>query len=486
MLVMPFVVVLAILGVLVIWALPDVCKAPTGLLEVLFFSFFVVLVMWPNYLAIAIPGLPWMTLLRLTAVPLTIVFFVCLSVSSSFRSQLSTCMKSAPWIRNAVFAFAILQVISVIFSDNTNSAIKDIIVAQTNWTVIFAASCYLFTKKGVAEQVAALLCVMAVGLGFLAIWEHSIGVVPWAGHIPSFLQIDDPIVDRVLMGMNRYGHRVQTTYTTCLGLAEYLAVVFPFFLHFVFSNYRIWIRAAAALAIPLVVITIDWTQTRSGFSGLLVSTIVYFFWRYAVQLRLRTNSLLAASVIFLSPALLSVLVAAAAIVPSIRFRLQGGADAAASTQARISQWTMGIDKILHRPWGYGVGQGAESLGFHNPNGHLTIDSYWLRLLLEYGILGFCLFIFLLGACLVYSWRGSINEDPEREAGLFVPAGVSVLTYFFIEAAFAQEDNQSLMFLFTGMLVALTHRYQKWILMPAAGPKRLAGVSPVDGGVVRGA
>src|ERR1700722_17268882 len=46
----------------VIWALPDSRTAPTRLMTPLLFGLMFLLVLWPNYLAIALPGLPWITM----------------------------------------------------------------------------------------------------------------------------------------------------------------------------------------------------------------------------------------------------------------------------------------------------------------------------------------------------------------------------------------------------------------------------------------
>ena len=69
----PLLAPLVVLAFLVVWALPDVNWAPTRSLEWLFFATFIVLIVWPNYLAIALPGLPWITLIRLTSFPLNLV-----------------------------------------------------------------------------------------------------------------------------------------------------------------------------------------------------------------------------------------------------------------------------------------------------------------------------------------------------------------------------------------------------------------------------
>src|ERR1700743_921869 len=76
------------LGFLVIWPLPDVNWAPTRTLEWFFYATFIGLIAWPNYLAIALPGLPWITVLRLTAFPMALLLLICLSMSHDFRTKM--------------------------------------------------------------------------------------------------------------------------------------------------------------------------------------------------------------------------------------------------------------------------------------------------------------------------------------------------------------------------------------------------------------
>ena len=79
-----------VLAAATMWALPDVNRAPTRALEGLFLAFFAALILWPNYLAIAVPGLPWITLLRLSGFPLAGVLLICVSTSTDFRARLAS------------------------------------------------------------------------------------------------------------------------------------------------------------------------------------------------------------------------------------------------------------------------------------------------------------------------------------------------------------------------------------------------------------
>src|SRR3546814_15075303 len=69
----------------------------------------------------------------------------------------------------------------------------------------------------------------------------------------------------------------------------------------------------------------------------------------------------------------------------------GGGAASYSTQARIEQYQKGLGLVMENPLGYGIGRGSVTLGFTNPEGVETIDTYYLLILLEYGVLGFLIF-----------------------------------------------------------------------------------------------
>src|SRR3546814_18313143 len=74
------------------------------------------------------------------------------------------------------------------------------------------------------DTLAKFLLGAATVLCLIAFWEYRLQRLPWVGHIPSFLQVADPAVARMLSGARRSAdglYRVQTTYTTSLSCAEF-------------------------------------------------------------------------------------------------------------------------------------------------------------------------------------------------------------------------------------------------------------------------
>src|SRR3546814_6720440 len=100
------------------------------------------------------------------------------------------------------------------------------------------------------------------------------------GHVPSFLKIQDPVVQRVLEGSARAAtgiHRIQATYTTSLGFAEFLALMTPFALHLVTCARRFLVRMAAACYLPVLFWAILLTDSRLGVVGYCLSFLFYLF-----------------------------------------------------------------------------------------------------------------------------------------------------------------------------------------------------------------
>ena len=241
---------------LAIWALPDANWAPTRSLNWFFFAFFIVLISWPNYLAISLPGLPWITLIRLTSFPMTLLLLIML---------LHVALNSAPILGRSLRAVSAIPTCwnfhssySWFRSGNRKISpppVQKFIVAQTTWTAAFFVAAYLFLRPGQIKRWALVLWAMAIFVSIIAIWEHRIGRLPWAGHIPSFLKINDEAVNFILSAhMRAYTniYRAEATFSTPLGLAEYLALTLPFVLHFCTPRWPRKVRLAACMSIPLI------------------------------------------------------------------------------------------------------------------------------------------------------------------------------------------------------------------------------------------
>lgn len=459
-----FLAPLILLGLCVIWALPDMHRAPDRLMGKFFFCFTVAAVMWPNYMAITLPGMPWITAVRLFGLPTGLFLLICISVSPEFRGKLSAALRAIPKLWTLVVGFIAIQVFSMVFSSQIGESVNALVDIEINTTVMFFAACYLALQPGVAERWATIMWVSAVVLSLCGIWEAKLQHVPWAGHIPSFLQVNDPYVQKVLTGVRRLGtdkYRVQGTHSTSLGFAEYLALTAPFVIHYMMGAYKPVIKFLASISLPLIFFTIVATDARLGVVGFFIAVLLYALYWGVMRWRLVAGSIFGPAVVLAYPAIFTAFMAATFFIQRLHNMVWGGSNTKFSNDGRSEQVAQGMPKILSHPWGYGIGRGAEVLDYHNEAGVLTIDTYYLLVALDYGVLGFLLYY---AGILVVIWHcGTSALDPramEREETQLIPIGIALTAFFVIKSIFSQTENHTLQYMMMGMAAALIYRIKR--------------------------
>jgi hypothetical protein len=393
--------------------------------------------------------------------PLVLVLLVCVSISQDFRRKCAGALKATPWLSAGIISFSILEIVSIAVSTQPAGSLQKVIIQETNWTAIFFASCFIFLTPKRAEQWAAVLCLMSVPLTAIAFRENAEGQLPWAGHLPTFFRIQDPVIQRILAGGYREGvgaHRVQTTFTTPLGFSEYIALAAPFLLHFIANPYRLSVRIGAALLAPVLIYVVLLTDARLGLIGCILGSLLYLLFWAGLLWRRRSRSVFAPLIVLGYPVLAAAAMAAALFVGRIHERIFGAGEYDLSNESRIQMYHDGIPKILSHPWGYGAGMSAETLGVMSPEGFLTLDSYYLAIALDYGVLGFVVYygmiVLAVGTSLGHAFRDRVRD---ADTLLLVPIAVSLTVYIMIKSVFSNDDNHPLVFMMMGMIAALAFR-----------------------------
>jgi hypothetical protein len=454
----PIVVLLAIS----IWALPAAELTLDKWLERLFYFFLYVLILWPNYLAVAIPGLPWITLVRLVVAPLIVVFLACLSTTATVGATISAALARSRTVVTLLVCFVVVQTLSIVFSGDVGGSLDKYVTAQTTCTAIFFISVFIFSQRGRVELWARLVWGTAIVIAALALTEYKLGHVVWAGHIPSFLRIQDASVARSLQGqMRAYTgvYRVQSTFSTSLGLGEFIALSLPFIFYFAMENYPRIVRFLALAMVPLLFLVLLASGSRLGMIGFCLTLLAYVLAWGAIRWRRNRGSLLGPVIVWAYPAFFGAFLAATIFVGRLHRMVWGGDETGASTDARRIQYQMGWPKILSHPWGYGIGRSGTVLGFRDPSGLLTVDTYYLTVALDYGVIGFILyygaFLFAIGESSKYVLVPFDRHD--RETGFLLPACICLVNFVVIKSVFSQQDNHPMVFMVLGMAVALIHR-----------------------------
>ncbi|WP_394269978.1 O-antigen ligase family protein [Qipengyuania sp.] len=459
---MPMSGILAALALLVVWALPESKNPPLPWIRRLLFGLLIALLFWPDYLAFDLPGLPWITALRMFGVPLAIAFLISLSVSQEFRDSLRERLAVTTWVNRFLIIFSVIAFVSIGLSSDFGQSINKFVVAFLNWFIVFYAAVWVFSQPGNATKLAYIFWFFAVLACLVGLEEWRLQQVPWANRIPSFLAIDDPIIQRILTGKSRAAtgiYRLQGKFTTPLGFAEFLAFTTSFVLYFVVYGKGVFVRVAALATIPLVFMTIIRTDSRLGAAGFLVSFLLFLAAWSITRWRQDRGSLFGPALTLAYPIIFATFMVATLVVGRLRAMVWGTKAQSFSSQAREAQIEMGLPMIWSNPLGYGIGQGAETLNYRNLAGVLTIDSYYLSLGLEYGVVGFLIYAAVFFSALLYGLSFLLKAHTQEHL-LLIPMMASLTVFVIVKSVFSQQDNHPMVFLTLGALCAICWRIHK--------------------------
>jgi O-antigen ligase len=165
------------------------------------------------------------------------------------------------------------------------------------------------------------------------------------------------------------------------------------------------------------------------------------------------SSLMAASVFFFYPASIGLVGLLMAASHRFHILIMGDGSHAASTQARIEQMHIGLEKFLHWPFGYGIGQAAVTIS--NAGDFVTIDSYFLSVLVEYGILGFIAYYGIFAIAIYEGTRRYLLDTTANEDQSFLlPITASFVAFMVAKFVFSQQDNHPVVYMMLGALIGL--------------------------------
>ncbi len=455
----PFSMPLIVMIGLIVWALPATNKPPGRWSERLFWYYSFTLLLWPNYLAIAIPGLPWITAARLLATPMVLIILVHASTSAVFKQAMKERLATVRplWIMVAIFA--VIQVVSISVSPQPFLTLNRVFNNQVMWTGLFFAAIWALRSVDRVERWIIAYVVMIFILGLLAVWEAQIGRVIWANSVPSIFQIDDPNVQKILGGSYRLTgqYRVQTTATTPLSFAEAMAMAVPFLLYLVDKYTRPWVIVGCLAVEGLIIYGLIQSDARLGFVGVLVGHFLYLLYFAINRWRFSPRSILGAALVMSFPVMIAVATMAVLFVGRIRVRVLGGGQHQWSDNARYDQMTTAFQKIWESPiFGFGAGDGALKLGFFNPGGEVTIDSYYLAVLMDYGIVGFIVYyaMFIYAACVCA--KIALKSRDQELRRIAAATGVFLAQFLIIKSVLAQEANHPLTFVMLGAVATIAY------------------------------
>ncbi len=445
-----------------LWLMPDRGVFPLATIELGYRVFFVLLILWPSYVALVLPGLPWMTPTRLALFAVTLAFLYSVSTSSPLRHHLFAVARVSPWVWIPFLAWQAAMFYTVPFSHHLGRTAKALIDNQVSLTGVFFLGCLIFARRGAATATIRLLLILTVLLIGDAVVEWRLQYPPWAHSIPSFLKVDPILLDNILSSQARSTdglYRVRGPFANSLMFAEYLSLCVPFILHWLMTGRSLLLRAAMAFLFLATLFANVVTQSRLGIVGTLVGLGTYLpLWAFR-QWRADRTSLLGPTILFGAPVALLLLVGLVLSSHTLRARVLGNGAQQASNAARGEQFRMAIPKVAANPIGHGLRESGDALGFVSIGGVVTVDNFYITTVMDLGLVGLIVFptMFLSGA--VIGTRLYLTTA-DRETELAGPLASMCVVFFVSKLVLSEEDNHSLVLLLLAMLITLFARERK--------------------------
>jgi hypothetical protein len=455
-----------VLGV-VIWLLPDADEhAPPTTADppyiALLVAFVSGIIVWPSYIAIVIPGLPWLTPPRLILAGMIAMMLIHYPQHRHSRGTLIEVMSHDRIAISLFLLYESLNILVLPLSPKISDTVSFLVLQEVmNLSAVTMAG-VLLTKPNNIRIIYAGIVVTAIYAMLVCIVENDMQIPPWADYIPSFMQIDQSFLSRILspqarIGDNRY--RIRSTFPVVLYFTQYLSLVLPLVLYAAWrmrGRYRI----LGLALVPLVLHTVWYANARTAISALLIPLFVFAalsLWRSLRQGRnsdaLRTG--IRAAVIMLLVGMLGGVLATSHRAQMYTF---GGKQHAGSNDARDRQWANAWKQLAKNPIGIGAGNSVARVGIAvKGRDNLIVDSLYINLLVDVGYLGFFAFFGMFIRC---AWLGitcfmrAVNEI-EEQAGA---AAIGLISYVTTCSVVSTTDSGYLSFLLCGMIVA-TKRLQ---------------------------
>lgn len=457
--VQPFVSMLGVLLLIVFWMMPntDVDFRPS--ITWYMCAYMAGMLIWPGYLALNVEGLPWITPARLMFALMALMFLLQMSQSSASRREFAAVVGTSKPAFAFYALFVVIQLLTIGLSSKMDKSAVGAISFIVLWNLPMLVAMWVLTEaQAISRLYRLILWCMAI-LFVVCLIEYHMQKPFWAEHVPSFLRVDHKLIDIILNSARRDDgrYRLRGIYPAALYFGQMVVLLVPFAVHAAFTareKVKPW--AWALLALTMFV---AWgTNTRTAFSGMILGIVMYvgvFALRRYIK-PAHGSDLVGPLALLAAPAFILFMGAGIAASRTLRMWTIGGEQHAGSDIVRDAQWTRAINALMQNPLGYGAGRAPELAGKPTKSGTWIIDSYWINLLLDYGVLGFLAFMLFFCAIAWYAFRDSLEHDDEATqiCGMFAQ---SILLFLLTMYSLSFEGNFFFPLMLAGAIAANRYR-----------------------------
>jgi hypothetical protein len=449
--------IVAAIGLVLLWAMPDFPIAPLKKMRVIYFIFLVVFLCVPNYYTVQVSALPWISAHRISLFPLIMLFALSLSMSSKIRGDIVRVMSANRWVATGLIGFGVMILLSLLTSISFSSSLSSATDAALEWFLPFFITLYVVRSDADVEKVVKII-------GLCAVLVCSIGIADFVlqrrlaleamphGLLERLMESNLSVMRMVNSSPFRNGiYRASSIFGESNSFGEFAIIVLPIGIFFAFCRDNLRGRVFGYCLIFVCVAAVFCSGARGGYFSIATGTASFIGLWYARSRKLTPNSLAPMIVVVIACILFTLATVAVIFWPRAHNLVLGDGAAASSTDARFQQWELAKPHIIANPiTGHGFSLGAEVIANGNEALGYTIDSYPLSLVVETGVPSL---VFFCMAAFGAIWYGSKRylADPSVYGSLSGALACAVVTFTTFRLVLSQRENHTLFFLLLSLI-----------------------------------
>lgn len=437
-------------------------RAPAQLMRTLVYLYFALLLFWPRYIAFDISG-PDVTPVRLVLLALLVLWLFSFA-SEEFAYDSAKALLKFPVVTAAWIMLVLVKTASAFASEAVGVSIylwgNELLSVLLFYPVIVTLFCS--DKNGDARQAGyidawlKLVFWVAVALATIALIEQGVKRPLFSGVVLPGMNIDTKAFANAISEKIRDGvYRSQATFSHPLVFAQFLFLSLPLTLYLSASARSFKLSFLFALGAATQLLALDSTASRAAALGTVVLVLVgaagFLLRRFVLSGYRRV------AIPMFFAALGGAIVAGLALAfgDDVSAYVFGRSSLESqSTGARLLMLERAL-KAVSDDWLIGRGQGLAPyfIGVRGTGGAVTVDSYYLSLLVEAGALAIFLYaaFFLSAAAKVFSY----NALRSPHGGVLIALVTALLSTLFFLSILSITELHALLALNVGLILMVS-------------------------------
>ena len=451
--------IVAMVGVILLWALPEAPLIYPGLIRKALLVMLMVNLCVPYYYMVQMDDLPWISVRRIAGLGLIAPFLLGVASSSEVRKRIVDRARPSWLIIICAVGFLVMAIISIPTSEAPGDFISALVDCILTWYVPFVAVIYIVKDENDILIILKLICYSALFDTALGVWEfhvqHRFLVDVFPKSMLASLADSNPMLARIADDTVEFRNgifRAASTFLVPLSFGEFEIIVIPIALFFVIHRQPVFDRCLGWAVMIAGMVGIFVSGSRGGYVGFLGSTAIFvIIWSIRKALSDRA-SLMPALIGAMGAVTIAIVTALIIVWPRAHNMVLGGGAEQASTNGRWVQLAAALPLIKSNPiTGHGFVTGGLDI-------NMSIDSYIISLLVETGVPGL---VFFAGIVLLPIWYGVrlYLSDLSESGALAGALACSFIAFTLYRLVLSQRENHFLIYCLLGIVVVLNYSYQ---------------------------